>query len=64
MNIQEKTNYSRIAEAIDYIKNNFKTQPGLEHLAEKINVSPYHFQRMFTEWECVSPKKFLQFITV
>ncbi|MEJ7677451.1 MAG: helix-turn-helix domain-containing protein [Segetibacter sp.] len=64
MKAQEQTNYSRIAEAIDYIKSNFKTQPGLDEVAEKINISPFHFQRLFTEWAGVSPKKFLQFITV
>ncbi len=64
MKEQEKTNYSRIAEAIGYIKENFKTQPGLEEVSEKIHVSPFHFQRLFTEWAGVSPKKFLQYITV
>src|SRR5258706_2030389 len=39
-------------------------QPGLEEVAEKIHLSPYHFQRLFTEWAGVSPKKFLQYITV
>jgi len=63
MKEQEKTNYSRIAEAIGYIKENFKAQPGLEEVAEKIHVSPFHFQRLFTEWAGVSPKKFLQYIT-
>ncbi|MGZ8541627.1 MAG: bifunctional helix-turn-helix domain-containing protein/methylated-DNA--[protein]-cysteine S-methyltransferase [Chitinophagaceae bacterium] len=64
MNLQEQTNFSRIAEAIGYIKDNFKTQPGLEDVAEKIHLSPFHFQRLFTEWAGVSPKKFLQYITV
>lgn len=64
MKEQAETNYSRIAEAIGYIKSNFKNQPGLEEVAGKINISPFHFQRMFTEWAGVSPKKFLQFITV
>ncbi len=52
-----ETNYSRIAAAIDYIKSNFKNQPGLEEVAEKVNLSPFHFQRLFTEWAGVSPKK-------
>lgn len=64
MQEQEKTNYNRIAEAIGYIQENFKSQPGLEEVAEKIHVSPFHFQRLFTEWAGVSPKKFLQYITV
>ncbi len=64
MKVQEYINYNRIAEAIDYIKQNFKTQPDLDNVAEKIHLSPYHFQRMFTDWAGVSPKKFLQYISV
>ena len=64
MSEQEQNNFSRIAEAIGYIKDNFKNQPGLEEVAEKIHLSPFHFQRMFTDWAGVSPKKFLQYITV
>ena len=61
---QDQTNYSRIAEAIGYIKDNFKTQPGLGEVAEKVSLSPFHFQRLFTDWAGVSPKKFLQYLTV
>jgi AraC family transcriptional regulator of adaptative response/methylated-DNA-[protein]-cysteine methyltransferase len=64
MKIQEIINYNRIAEAIDYIKQNFKTQPNLDEVAEKIHVSPFHFQRMFTDWAGVSPKKFLEYISI
>ena len=64
MKEQEKTNFSRIEEAIGYIQTNFKTQPGLDEVAEKIHLSPFHFQRLFTEWAGVSPKKFLQYISV
>lgn len=61
---QDQTNYSRIAEAIGYIKDNFKTQPGLEEIAGKVALSPFHFQRLFTDWAGVSPKRFLQYLTV
>ena len=64
MNTQEIINYNRIAEAIDYIKSNFKQQPDLDEVAKKIHLSPSHFQRMFTEWAGTSPKKFLQYISV
>lgn len=64
MNEQEKINYDRIADAIDYIKQNFKSQPNLDEVAEKVNMSPFHFQRLFTEWAGTSPKKFLQFISI
>jgi AraC family transcriptional regulator, regulatory protein of adaptative response / methylated-DNA-[protein]-cysteine methyltransferase len=64
MKQQEENNYNRIEEAITYITANFKTQPGLDEVAEKIHISPYHFQRLFTDWAGVSPKKFLQYLTV
>ena len=64
MNAQEHVNYNRIAEAIDYIKQNFKEQPTLNEVAEKIHLSPFHFQRLFSEWAGTSPKKFLQYISI
>ena len=64
MNTQEQINFDRIAEAISYIRANFKQQPGLDEVAEKVHLSPFHFQRMFTEWAGVSPKKFLQYISI
>lgn len=64
MSTQEQIDYNRIAEAIGYIKSNFKEQPNLEQVAEKINLSPFHFQRLFNEWAGTSPKKFLQYISI
>lgn len=57
-------NFERIAKAIGYLSENFKAQPNLEEVAEKVHLSPYHFQRLFTDWAGVSPKKFLQFISL
>ncbi|MEN0048276.1 MAG: methylated-DNA--[protein]-cysteine S-methyltransferase [Bacteroidota bacterium] len=57
-------NYSRIEEAIDYIKQHFKTQPKLEEIAKSIHLSPHHFQRIFKEWAGVSPKKFVQYLSI
>ncbi len=56
-------NYERIAKAIQFITENIKGQPSLDEVAEKVHLSPFHFQRLFTEWAGVSPKKFLQFLT-
>lgn len=64
MKTQENINYNRIADAIDYITEHFKTQPNLDAVAEKVHLSPFHFQRLFTEWAGTSPKKFLQYISV
>lgn len=60
----ENHNYTRIAQAIDFIRLNFKAQPSLELIAKKVSMSPFHFQRLFTEWAGVSPKKFLQYISL
>lgn len=59
-----QTNYERIEAAIGYIKDNFKSQPSLDEVATHVHLSPFHFQRLFTEWAGVSPKKFLQYISV
>lgn len=64
MSTQQEINYNRIAEAIEFLKQNFKQQPNLDEVAEKIHLSPFHFQRLFTDWAGVSPKKFLQYISV
>lgn len=61
---QQQLNYDRIAEAIEYIKNNFKEQPNLDALAAQVHLSPFHFQRLFTEWAGTTPKKFLQYISI
>ncbi|MGO1520487.1 MAG: bifunctional transcriptional activator/DNA repair enzyme AdaA [Sphingobacterium sp.] len=61
---QQELNYSRVASAIEYIRGNFKKRPNLEDVANHVNMSPFHFQRMFTDWAGTSPKKFLQFIQI
>jgi AraC family transcriptional regulator, regulatory protein of adaptative response / methylated-DNA-[protein]-cysteine methyltransferase len=58
------TDFERITKAIHFIKDNFKQQPGLDEVAAHIHLSPFHFQRLFKEWAGVSPKKFLQYISV
>lgn len=64
MTEQQNINYNRVAEAIAYIKANFKEQPNLDEVAQKVHLSPFHFQRLFSEWAGTTPKKFLQFTTV
>lgn len=64
MAVQEQIHYNRIAEAIEYIQHHFRRQPSLEEIAERVHLSPSHFQRLFTDWAGTSPKKFLQYISV
>jgi AraC family transcriptional regulator, regulatory protein of adaptative response / methylated-DNA-[protein]-cysteine methyltransferase len=59
----EQHQYNTIARAIEYLYTHFKDQPDLEEVAAQVHVSPFHFQRMFTEWAGISPKRFMQFLT-
>ena len=68
MNIQADRNllsedYLRIEQAILYLESHYKDQPELGEVAANLGLSEYHFQRLFTRWAGVSPKRFLQFLT-
>jgi AraC family transcriptional regulator of adaptative response/methylated-DNA-[protein]-cysteine methyltransferase len=56
--------FDKIAKAIEYLDEHFKEQPSLDQVAEQLHISPFHFQRLFNEWVGISPKKYLQFLTV
>jgi AraC family transcriptional regulator of adaptative response/methylated-DNA-[protein]-cysteine methyltransferase len=60
---QLSEDYARIAQAIRYIETNSHRQPDLNELAAHVGLSEYHFQRLFTRWAGISPKRFLQFLT-
>ncbi len=58
------TGYEHIEKAIGYIYKNFSDQPSLEDIANHVQLSPFYFQKIFQEWAGVSPKKFLQYISL
>lgn len=58
------SDYQRIEKAIRFIESNAERQPGLEEIAASVNLSPFHFQRLFSQWVGVTPKRFLQTLTV
>ena len=64
METSNQIDYQRIEKAIEYLKTNFKQQPSLEDIAEHVHLSPFHFQRMFKEWAGLSPKQFLQYLSI
>jgi len=64
MKTQQEIDYTRIADAIGFFRENFKAQPKLDEVAEHVNLSPFHFQRMFKDWAGVTPKQFLQYLSV
>ena len=68
MNTASRSNsardYEQIAQAIVYLRDNARQQPSLEQVASQSGLSPWHFQRKFKAWVGVSPKRFLEFLTV
>jgi AraC family transcriptional regulator of adaptative response/methylated-DNA-[protein]-cysteine methyltransferase len=60
---QLSQDYYRVEQAIKYIKDNAFQQPKLSDIANSVNLSEYHFQRLFSRWTGISPKRFLQFLT-
>ncbi len=56
--------YQRVEKALEFLEDRFQEQPTLDEVARAVHVSPYHFQRLFKRWAGVSPKRFLQFLTL
>ncbi len=61
---QLSEDYARIEQAIVYLEENFRRQPSLEEVAQAVHLSKFHFQRLFQRWAGISPKQFLQFLTL
>lgn len=59
-----KDDYARIERALRYLQSRFAEQPGLDEVASQAGLSPYHFQRLFRRWVGISPKRYLEFLTV
>jgi len=58
------TDYARIERAIRYLDENATRQPSLAEVARGVHLSEFHFQRLFRRWAGVSPKRFLQYLTL
>lgn len=56
--------YLRIEQAILYLEKNFREQPTLGEIARSVNLSEYHFHRLFRRWAGITPKQFLQLLTI
>ena len=56
-------NYQKIEKAITYLENNYHRQPSLQEIADNAHMSEFHFQRLFSAWVGISPKRFMQFLT-
>jgi AraC family transcriptional regulator, regulatory protein of adaptative response / methylated-DNA-[protein]-cysteine methyltransferase len=56
--------YERVARIIKYLDEHHVEQPDLAALAERLDLSPFHFHRLFSKWTGVTPKDFLQCLTL
>ncbi len=60
---QLSEDYQRVEQAIAFLEANFRSQPSLKDVADSVGLSEFHFQRTFTRWVGISPKRFLQYLT-
>ncbi|HEX3857241.1 MAG TPA: methylated-DNA--[protein]-cysteine S-methyltransferase [Verrucomicrobiae bacterium] len=56
--------YERIARVIRYLDESHADQPNLTTLARCVGLSQHHFHRLFTSWAGITPKDFLQCLTL
>lgn len=61
---QQSEDFQRIEKAIQFIEENFKSQPTLDQMARSVHLSKYHFERLFKRWAGISPIQFMQFMTL
>ncbi len=62
--MENKYHFNIIAKAISFIKDHHSEQPSLVEIANHVNLSKFHFQRVFKKWVGISPKDYLQYITL
>jgi AraC family transcriptional regulator of adaptative response/methylated-DNA-[protein]-cysteine methyltransferase len=60
----QPADYERVKQALDYLSKNWREQPSLDMIAIEMKLSPPHFQKLFTRWAGISPKEFLQVLTL
>jgi AraC family transcriptional regulator of adaptative response/methylated-DNA-[protein]-cysteine methyltransferase len=56
--------YECIAKAIAFMRQHHRSQPDLKTIAQQVHLSEYHFQRLFTTWAGISPKRFSQYLSL
>src|SRR6201986_1165280 len=56
--------YATVKRAIEFISKLYRDQPSVEAIAEHVGLSASHFQHVFKRWAGLTPKAFLQAITI
>ncbi|MGY5452851.1 bifunctional transcriptional activator/DNA repair enzyme AdaA [Agarivorans sp. MS3-6] len=62
--LQSQREYQQISQAMAYLIDHQEQQPELADLAKIVGFSESHMQRLFSQWVGVSPKRFLQYLTL
>ncbi len=58
------SDYDVVRKVIEYVTANWRDQPSLESIAARVGVEPTRLQKLFTRWAGLSPKAFLQALTL
>jgi AraC family transcriptional regulator, regulatory protein of adaptative response / methylated-DNA-[protein]-cysteine methyltransferase len=56
--------YAKVCDVIAHVSENWRDQPSLDVLAERVKLTPDQLQRLFTRWAGLTPKAFLQALTL
>jgi AraC family transcriptional regulator, regulatory protein of adaptative response / methylated-DNA-[protein]-cysteine methyltransferase len=56
--------YTKVCDVIAHVSENWREQPSLDDLAGRVKLSPDQLQRLFTRWAGLTPKAFLQALTL
>ncbi|RBP16502.1 AraC family transcriptional regulator of adaptative response/methylated-DNA-[protein]-cysteine methyltransferase [Roseiarcus fermentans] len=60
----ESADYAIVRRAIEFLSTRWRDQPSVEEVAAEVGLSPSHFQHVFRRWAGLTPKAFLQAITI
>ncbi len=58
------SDYEIVSRVVELLTENYRDQPSLESIASDLGQSPTHLQKTFTRWAGLSPKAFLQAVTL
>ncbi|MBM3609526.1 MAG: helix-turn-helix transcriptional regulator, partial [Alphaproteobacteria bacterium] len=61
---QAAQDYDRVRRALEFLSLNWRDQPGIETMAAHAGLSPSHFTQLFRRWAGITPKQFLQALTL
>ncbi|MEM8812638.1 MAG: bifunctional helix-turn-helix domain-containing protein/methylated-DNA--[protein]-cysteine S-methyltransferase [Pseudomonadota bacterium] len=62
--LNENADYALVRQTIEYLTENWRDQPSLEAMSAHVGLAPLALQRLFTRWAGLTPKAFVQAITL